>query len=141
MKIVINTCYGGYGLSHRAIMLWSKLANVPIFPYVNLEGDFEEPPKRVPLSEDNSHLSISYFTRPLNSPNEDIEGIWFSDAHIKRNDPFLVQVVEKLGEEANGHAANLEVVDIPQGTKYFIHEYDGAESIRTMESIPWETAT
>lgn len=48
---------------------------------------------------------------------------------IPRSDPLLVQVVEKLGDEASGSHANLVITDIPKGTYYRIKEYDGRESI------------
>jgi hypothetical protein len=41
----------------------------------------------------------------------------------------LVQVIEELGEEANGSHAKLEVIEIPDGVEYTIDEYDGIESI------------
>jgi hypothetical protein len=46
-----------------------------------------------------------------------------------RTDPLLVQVVEEMGEEADGAHADLKVVEIPDGTKYEIAEYDGREHI------------
>lgn len=46
-----------------------------------------------------------------------------------RADPLLVQTVEELGEAANGAHAELKIVEIPDGTKWEIDEYDGMESI------------
>jgi hypothetical protein len=65
-------------------------------------------------------------------------GFW--DRDIDRTDPVLVEVVEELGEKANGFAANLEVIDIPKGTLYRIDEYDGLESIETADEINWKVA-
>ncbi len=48
---------------------------------------------------------------------------------IDRADPRLVSVVEALGWEANGRFADLEVIEIPDGTQYKIEDYDGMESI------------
>ena len=47
----------------------------------------------------------------------------------ERSNPKLVEVVEKLGAEANGRWANLRVVNIPDGAEYEIDEYDGIETI------------
>jgi hypothetical protein len=58
---------------------------------------------------------------------------------IKRHDPVLVQVVEELGEAANGPCAILDVVDLPSGTKYRIDEYDGLEGVERQEDVEWET--
>ena len=52
---------------------------------------------------------------------------WESD--ILRNDPILVFVVESLGKEANTRYSELEVVEIPDGISWYIHEYDGKEEI------------
>lgn len=46
---------------------------------------------------------------------------------IARNDPKLVECVEKLGEEANGAYAELKVVEIPDDVNWEIGEYDGLE--------------
>lgn len=55
----------------------------------------------------------------------DVENIF--DLH--RDDANLIKVVEQLGNKANGEDANLEVVEIPDGSYYLIDEYDGYESI------------
>ena len=46
---------------------------------------------------------------------------------IARNDPKLVECVEKLGEEANDAYAELKVVEIPDDVNWEIGEYDGLE--------------
>ena len=46
---------------------------------------------------------------------------------IPRNDPFLVKVVETLGEEANGAFSKLKIVNIPAHVDWEINEYDGME--------------
>tara|TARA_R110000822_G_scaffold5031_11_gene21854 strand:+ start:8272 stop:8562 length:291 start_codon:yes stop_codon:yes gene_type:complete len=59
---------------------------------------------------------------------------------IERNDPALVQVVEELGDKANGGCAELRIIDIPAGTLYRIDEYDGAESVMTQDDYDWKVA-
>ena len=59
---------------------------------------------------------------------------------VTRTDPILVQVVEELGEKANGMCAELRIDDLPVGTKYRIEEYDGFEHIETEDSIEWSVA-
>lgn len=46
---------------------------------------------------------------------------------IPRDSELLVQVVEELGDEANGKFASLKVVTIPDDVEWEIHEYDGRE--------------
>jgi hypothetical protein len=63
-----------------------------------------------------------------------------SEYDVSRTDPILVQVVEELGEDANGMCAELLIYDLPTGTKYRIEEYDGLEHIETEDSIEWSVA-
>ena len=53
----------------------------------------------------------------------------FTEHDIMRNDPALVQVVEQLGDDANGLYSNLVVVDIPDDVEWVIEEYDGKEHV------------
>jgi hypothetical protein len=46
-----------------------------------------------------------------------------------RANSLLIQVVEELGEAANGEFAKLKIVEIPDGVDYYIDEYDGMEHI------------
>ena len=50
-------------------------------------------------------------------------------ALIPRDDERLVRVVEELGEEANGHAAELKVVAIPDDVQWVIARVDGVEHV------------
>jgi len=83
MKIVINDCYGGFGLSKEALALFNE----------------------------RTGTVITY------------------DIEIKRNDPILVEIVEQLGESANGSFAELKVVEIPDDVVWGIEEDDGHEWI------------
>lgn len=54
----------------------------------------------------------------------------FFSWEIARNNEALVEIVERLGAEANGSFAELKVVDIPdENTDYEIDNYDGIETI------------
>ena len=44
---------------------------------------------------------------------------------LERDDPVLVRVVEEGG--ASGGISSLKVIEIPEGVKWKIQEYDGAE--------------
>lgn len=80
MKVVINDCYGGFGLSKKAKDMLG----------VKYDYEFE------------------------------------SD----RTNSKLVDVVEKLGKEANGFCASLRVIEIPDDVKeWYIDDYDGIETI------------
>ena len=64
-----------------------------------------------------------------------------SGREIKRTNPDLIQVVEELGEGANGAFAGLVVRDIPAGAQYRIAEYDGYETLELRDEIDWDIAT
>ena len=53
---------------------------------------------------------------------------------------ILAQVVEELGDAASGRFAKLKIRELPAGTKYRIDEYDGNESVVTMDEYEWSVA-
>lgn len=53
---------------------------------------------------------------------------WMADG-VDRDNPALVSAVAELGRDAAGGYASLVVVEIPDGVKWHIHEYDGYETI------------
>ena len=70
---------------------------------------------------------------------------WYNDfsVHgIKRTDPVLIQVVEELGEEANGSSSRLKIEEIPNGSYYRISEHDGWEELMLKEeyNTEWKLA-
>lgn len=95
MKIVINACYGGFGLSREATDMYCKAKGI-------------DPGKW--------NKTWSFY-----------EG--FSDHGLDRDDPLLVEIVEKLGEKANGECAELKIVNVPDGVDWQIEEYDGYEHV------------
>lgn len=46
-----------------------------------------------------------------------------------RDDPVLIDIVEELGEMANGFCAKLVIAEVPDGYDYSISDYDGMETI------------
>lgn len=54
----------------------------------------------------------------------------FSLCEIDRNDPLLVEIVEKLSDDANDKYSKLKIVEIPDDVKCWeIVEYDGWEHV------------
>lgn len=106
MKIVINRDYGGYGLSDQAVREYGKRKGL------NLVED----------GPDDHGFTYFYV-------NEIDENNYFSDREIERDDPVLVEIVERLGSEANGRYSDLKIVEIPDDVDWDIMEYDGMEHI------------
>lgn len=90
MRVVYNTCYGGFGLSKEGLMLYND-------------------------KRKQAGLSVAEW-----------------DGQIKnRHDPILLDVVDELGEKANGNFSKLKIREIPDeyANCYNIREYDGQESV------------
>ena len=60
---------------------------------------------------------------------------YFTLSDIDRNNPLLVQIVEEMGEQANGMYAKLKVVEVPDGVEWQIEEYDGLEHVAAIHEI------
>ncbi len=116
MKVVINTDFGGFGLSDQAFERYLTLKGIEFdkFPTKHLNGN-------------------DYWVKGTYHPSDDDEkpsdGKYLSHYDVERNDPHLIQAIEELGEKANGQHAKLSVIEIPDGIEYSIEEYDGAEHI------------
>ena len=129
-KIVFNACFGGASLSDKAIERYAELKGITLFK-----------------SDEKSWASNYYYyrcTEEVYNTLSDLEkdDFFFSGRDIldNRTDPVLIQVIEELGEEANGSSADLQIAELPAGTQYHIHEYDGSETVMTPDDYEWETA-
>lgn len=138
MKIVINTCFGGFGLSMKGLKRLAELQGRPCY-FFKTEyargGMFSERKYIAADNTENKDMFVTAFDIP--NPNEvigqDGNKIW-SKHHIDsmgddRKNPHLVQVVEELGDESNGQCAQLKVIEIPDGVDWEIDEYNGLESV------------
>ena len=54
---------------------------------------------------------------------------YFEKDSIPRHDSCLVQVVEELGKDVDTDYSDLRIREVPDGSRYRIHEYDGFESV------------
>jgi len=119
MKIIINKCYGGWGLSDKAFEKYLDLCSISWY-------------KR---SSDSCWLGSSYFSVPIDNSStfeEEVERDNFRLYHndIERTDPILIQVIEELGEEeSSSRYSKLKIVEIPDDVEWEIQDYDGSEWI------------
>jgi len=131
-KVVINTCHGGFGLSHEAVLLYLGRRGVPVWVEENTKFGglipftyYVVPPEqRIPGDPDNWHEMTLAERQTHNAAYSDTV---FHDRDLARDDPDLVAVVQELGNQANGRYAELKVVDIPDDVNWYIEEYDGRE--------------
>jgi hypothetical protein len=112
-KVVYNACYGGFGLSNEAM---DRM--------VELGYDLKLNPKYNP----NSKSKYGDTSQKYECGNY---------VDCARHDPILVQVVEELGEKANGKCANLVIAEV--SGPYRIDEYDGFEGVETPDDVDWIT--
>lgn len=138
MKVVINACYGGFGLSPEATLeLWKRGGPVdatPVAEYYGkdrLEADEDILGFRRAIKDWRAYLASGDDERTpmfltIFSPDESLV-LCARDA--AREDPLLIALVEEMGDRANGRCASLKVVEIPDGVDYEISEYDGNEHI------------
>lgn len=99
-KVVINRCFGGFGLSFEAHKELAKLKN-----WKHATNDYNQ----------------DYWI--------DQSGEFEYAVGLLRDDANLIQVVEQLGKRSWGDHAELLVVDIPDDVDWCIEDYDGREWI------------
>jgi hypothetical protein len=109
MKVVINSCYGGFGLSDKAIEMLLDRKGI----------EWEKDPDGIFYGADYYHAGH------VGESNHYISRYNFYDND--RTDKDLIEVIEELGEEANGDHAELTIVEVPDDVKWTIEEYDGQE--------------
>jgi hypothetical protein len=107
MKVVINKCFGGFGLSNKAVEMCIQ--------------------KGMTLGDSKS---VDYTDWKL----RDAADRYYAnrgDENSFRCNPIVVEVVETLGDEADGSCARLVIVDIPYlGEEgWHIKSHDGIETI------------
>lgn len=119
-KIVYNACYGGFSLSHEAVMLYAELAGLELswITKWSLNHYFHGDCTGMTLDQAYEHLRD------------------FSPLKLDRHDPVLVQTVEELGKAANGSCAELRVFET-QSNQYMIEEYDGNEAVAVSYDDSW----
>jgi hypothetical protein len=54
---------------------------------------------------------------------------------ITRDDPDLIEIVERMGAAADGPYAELKVVEIPDDVKWQVEEYDGKEWVAEVHRV------
>lgn len=133
MKLVINRCFGGFGVSRDALVLLAATS----CPHVSRHepeayyggekfGDW-----RAQFAKDMERPIDGPFSRHLI-----IEGKIICDEHrpdAARGCPHLVALMETMckpdDDRVSSQLAKLAIVEVPDGVEYVIDEYDGQESV------------
>ena len=141
VRVVYNACYGGFGLSKEAVQRYWDIKGQQVW----IEDDKEyssldlwtvwlvPPEERLKEKSTEEFFGLSQDERIAYNKAQS-EQTWY-DRDVDRHDPALVQVVEELGDKANGEYANLAIEEV--SGPYRIDEYDGFESVETPEGLDW----
>ena len=110
MKVVINSDFGGFGLSDEA---------------------FEKLLERKGIAFEKSKEAKYGMTHYYAAGHAKDDDYYLSpyDFFGDRADADLIAVVEKMGKEANGSFSSLKILEIPDDVEWEVHEYDGREHI------------
>lgn len=113
MKVAINRCFGGFGISNEA---FEKLLDRKGIAFDKVEAE-----------EGRAFVGATYYEAGF-SGNDDH---YLSDYDMcqDRADKDLIAVIEEMGDKANSWAADIVIVEIPDDVKWHIHEYDGLEHV------------
>lgn len=133
MKVVINTCYGGFSLSNEGVLRYAAIKGLKVWPEKGRWGLtywLVPPEERVSDITGKAWAKMPIEDRIAHNKKHAAQTLY--DRDIPRDDPALVQVVEELGEKTDGSCANLKVVEIPDDIEWKIEEYDGKEWVAEM---------
>ena len=99
VEVVLNRCYGGFGLARLAMDRLLELG------FELTEGEKVYYPK--------VRAETGYFS--------------YDPVNLLRHDPRLVQVVRELGQASWGDSAKLEIKTVY--CRYWINDFDGRETL------------
>ena len=140
-KIILNKDYGGFGLSYAAYKLYAKKKGINLFVY-----------ERAAIKDGYDGFTYKKVDKPSNDfsayyTNKDFgDVVILDDVKVSKDfyetyslnlnrdmraDPTLIEVVEELGSAADGWAAKLVIVEVPDevAADYEIDDYDGFETL------------
>ena len=142
MKVAVNKCYGGFGISNIALkeLVIRKANCIKVFTPKSYHGgenknkNIREEWKRRWKEEFAEYIDIGDGFMAHNCGfNLYRDGLIYklndrSDIEV-RTDKDLIEVIEKLGDRASDRFANIEITEIPDGVIFEIEEHDGMESV------------
>jgi len=125
VEVVINRCWGGFGLSDAAYK-WLIKKGVPVRTYIKDAQDelnageviFDRTKEEYTMSSVSKSEYIHMMGRYWDT--------WTGD---NRTHPLVVGVVKALGEKASARLSHLTIVKVPADAKWKIDDYDGMESV------------
>ena len=139
-KVILNKCYGLFNVSPEAYFFYAKKIKRKLYCYrgsydsakgfayfkESLEKFIKEEPTLLYF-----YSFVDYGDKLLcSSVDKEIEDrLLLDEKH--RFDPILIEVIEELGDVANGRYSELHIVEVPDDVAedYMIDDYDGFETL------------
>jgi len=118
MEIVINSCYGGFGVSINVLKELYKMKSSCI-KIVPIKEYFKDYPDKNSIIKFHEHLKIKNNIIMLDD----------KDDNTIRVNKDLIKIIKKLRKKADGEYAELKIIKIPNNIEWAIEEYDGFEYI------------
>jgi hypothetical protein len=133
-KVVINRCYGGFGLSTAAMIAYCEKKYGEFCIFNHKYGEFARKITYEEALKVNRPGNVFFYkkdntTKPDTLPSN-VNDNSIYDGDFDRADPILISVIEKLGlQKSSGPYSCLEIVDVPDDALWHVEDYDGMEHI------------
>lgn len=138
MKIIINSCFGGFWVSNNALVELMQRKGKEIYFY---KGSFAYPDKNIfsKTEASNEDLFVNAVYKdygnefiPLSDEQFDdfLKNVIIANDEKWRTDDDLINLLEEKGSKyVSGPCSSLKIVEIPDDIEFTIEKYDGAEWI------------
>lgn len=147
MEIVINKCYGGFGVSGEALFELIKRGSKNVRSYkaheyfdssweIGIKKVKREQKKPKPDWLPEGWVLNNWGNTLFDEENEkayNFKEYCFEEENEwkPRTDTVLIQLIKEKGSKwCSGSCAKLEIVEIPDDINWEISEYDGMETVR-----------
>ena len=129
MQIVINKCYGGFGISKDAMYQLIIRGSEAI--QTSSIDEWAEDDREYFIRELTEDIDGSYYHRPHSSTLVDLENevVYYLDRDDPgvRTDRILLEIIKESAEACNTTHSDLKVVTIPDDVEWEIEEHAGIE--------------
>lgn len=128
-KYVINDCFGGFGLSQKALEYLRDKKGWRVAPREKTNNMYHSDVLKLIEEGYRLYEHDSSIIGPLVELESRSELTF-------RADPDIVEVVEKLGAEANDRCSYLKVIECPIAPDSNLLEIDDYDGVETLQTIP-----
>jgi hypothetical protein len=138
MKVAYNSCYGGFSLSAIGLTEYAKKKGIELTWYDRVSSNDGDRLSDKFVKVSGTPETYGFNTYPLvkdlgdsigeKELNDSFYYPSFNGSEL-RADEDLIDVIETLGDAANGSCACLSIKEIPDGASFEITEYDGFEGV------------